>query len=68
MMYAIGLNCGIPGVMIIAPAFDFYDAADAAKTIEVECNMDARYEDHSSIGRACALRFARDSIPLGYWL
>lgn len=60
----------LPGIIVVAPKFEFFDAADACKVIEEElCMYDIKYLDHSDLGRQCAISFMHDAIPfVSFWL
>ncbi len=64
----IGEWNGIPGIVIVAPAFKFFDAADSAKLIEKELCMYSSYKPNYPMLHKLARRFAKEQIPLGFWI
>lgn len=60
----------MPGIVVVAPQFTFFDAADSAKVLEEELGMfTIGYLPHSEAGRRSALAFAAASIPIvRFWI
>jgi hypothetical protein len=58
----------IPGVLVVAPSFQVYEASDIAKVIEEEVGIfssyTSNYESLETLGRV----FAKSCIPLGFWI
>lgn len=61
---------GVPGIIVVAPSFKFYDSADACKVIEQEVGMyTGGYVAHSAIGEKTAVDFARRNRPfVPFWI
>lgn len=59
----------VPGIVLVAPRFQFFDAADAAKIIEEEVGMYSTYKPHWDVIEKCGRAFAKSCIPIvPFWL
>ena len=60
---------GIPGIVVVAPAFKFYDLAGHSHVIEKEIGIVNSYRPNEQALYESAVLFAKSCIPIvNFWI